>query len=83
MSLKDLEALVLGEAARIEAVQGALVAEQHREAPDAGEILKARKFDAIGKMIGLVRGDAQMMARLRELAKRAAPPPAKPEAKRS
>jgi hypothetical protein len=82
VSLKELEVLACGEASRIEAVQGALVADKHRAEPDAGEMAKARKFDAIGKLIGMVRTDAQLIARVRELAQRAAPA-AKPEAKRS
>lgn len=71
VSLADLAALAYGEAARIEAVQGELVAQKLADAPDAAQMLRARRFDAIGKLVDYVRGDEQMLARLRALATRA------------
>jgi hypothetical protein len=70
VALGDLAKLAYAAAARIEAVQGVLVAAGHREAADPGEMAAARNYDAIGKLIDFVRSDAMLVARVRELARR-------------
>ena len=72
MSLRELAQFVFAEAARIEAVQGELVASGHCEAPDAEQMAKAVRFDQVGKMIEFVRSDRLIIDRLRELATKAA-----------
>ena len=67
-SLKELAQFAFDQALRIEAVQGELVAQGFRAAPDAAQMAMAGDFNALGKLADFVRSDELLIKRLRELA---------------
>jgi hypothetical protein len=67
-SLRELAQFAFDQAARIEAVQGALIEQGFCAAPDAAQMVMASDFNALGKLTDFVRSDELMIRRLRELA---------------
>jgi hypothetical protein len=71
--LRGLAKFASDEAARIEAVQGELVASGHLAEPDVKQMTRAKDFTGIAMLIDAVRGDAQLSGRVLEVLNRARP----------
>lgn len=67
-SLAELAQVAKAECDRIVASQDALVAAGDRAEPHAGELERARKFEAIRRILDRVRNDQQTVDRLKQLA---------------
>jgi hypothetical protein len=74
VSLAVLRDTALAEGRRIRAVQDGLVEQGDRKAPDAGQLAKARRFDAMGNVLDCCSFDTTIKERLRFLMARRLPP---------
>ena len=71
--LRGLAKIAADEAARIEAVQGELVASGHRAEPAAAQMKRAKDFSGIAALIDVVRSDAALSGRALESLERRMP----------